>query len=316
MVKFRLMGNPDRKLNLIQIQTTSVCNGKCICCPYVNSWYAKNKHTMEDDVYKKIIDDIASYDNNFSGKFCPYLCNEPFADNKIIDRTQYAIDTLKHPYIEFSTNAELLNKNKIDNLYKMYENHNFYGTLIISHHGTDKDSVEKEMGINYEKTYKNIVDLVKRFDGQIDITIQDMFSSIDRKTYMNPMRQVKRYLYSILEDNDISKDKVNVSAKTFHNRAGNVKMEGWNYEPIVRKIGLRNPFDCIRIHGCLHIIYTGEVIGCCMDYFRETVIGDLRKTNVEEFFKSNTYKEWVDKVRGNIESPEDFICKRCQSPGG
>ena len=306
----------ERKLNLVQVQTTSVCNATCIMCPYGKSWYKNNPGYMNDKLYTKILNDIAEYDPEFSGKFCPYLCNEPFADKNIIKRTQLAYDILKNPYIEFSSNMELLNHNKIDELYNMFENNKFYGKFTISHHGIDKESFEHTMKIDYDKSYDNMIYLLKKFQGKMKVTIQDMAYSLDAKYQINKYRQVKRYIENILDDNGIDRQKLLYEPKVFHNRAGNVDIEGWDYNRIIRKIDKNNPFNCLRIQGCLHIIYTGECIGCCMDYFRETILGDLNKISIKEFYKSQKWKDWVDMVRGDKDSPDDFICKRCMSPGG
>lgn len=306
----------NRKLNLVQIQTTSICNARCEVCPYGDSWYLRNPGYMSDKLYSKILDDIDEYDPEFSGKFCTYLCNEPFADKNIIDRTALAYKKLHSPYIELSSNMALLSHNTVDKLYEMYKENDFYGKFTISHHGTGRKSVEKIMKIPYKKTLDNIVYLLKKFDGQLKISIQDISYSIDRKYQMNPHRKVQRYLNRLIHDNDINTDNLITEPKVFHNRAGGVKIDGWDYKKIVRKIDNNNPFDCVRIHGCLHVIYTGEVIGCCMDYSRETIIGDLNKQSVSNFFKSKDYNTWCNMVTGKVESPEDFICKRCLSPGG
>ena len=305
-----------RKLNLVQIQTTSICNAKCIMCPYKDSWHAKHPGYMSDKLYEKILNDINDYDPEFSGKFCPYLENEPFADKNLLKRIELAYEILNMPYIEISSNMGLLSKEKIDEIYTLFENHNFYGKFTISHHGIDKESFEYTMKIPYEKSLENMIYFLQKFQGKMKISIQDMAFSLDKQFQINPYRKVKRYLLKILKENNINSDLIITEPKIFHNRAGNVKIDGWNYKKIVRKIDKDHPFDCLRIHGCIHVLYTGEVIGCCMDYSKETLIGDLREQSVKEFFESESYKKWVGMVRGEIESPPDFICKRCMSPGG
>ena len=306
----------DRKLNIVQIQTTSVCNSKCICCPYPTSWYKNNPGYMSDELYKKILTDINEYDPEFSGKFAPYLCNEPFADKNILERCELAYKYLKNPYVELSSNMALLNKKKIDETYEMFKRHNFYGKFTMSHHGINKESFERFMSIPYEKSRENMIYLLKKFDGQMKISIQDMAFSLDGKYVMNRFRQVKRYLERLIIDNKINTNNLSMEPKVFHNRAGNVHIDGWDYDKIVRKIDKTHPFYCIRLMGCLHIIYTGEVTLCCMDYNRETIINDLNNMSVSEFFKSKEYKDMVDMVTGKKDSPDNFLCKRCMSPGG
>ena len=87
-------------MNLVQIQTTSVCNGKCIFCPYRYSWFKKNPGVMSEKLYLKILNDVVELDNHFTGKLCPYMCNEPLADKDIVKRAKQATEILHNPYLE------------------------------------------------------------------------------------------------------------------------------------------------------------------------------------------------------------------------
>ncbi len=306
----------NRKLNLVQIQTTSVCNARCICCPYKSSWYVDNPGKMSDKLYNKILKNIYEYDPEFSGKFAPYLCNEPYADKYILDKVKLAYEKLDKPYVELSSNMGLLNKDIIDKTYDLFKENNFYGKFTISHHGVDKESFEKFMKVPYDKAKKNMIYLLQKFNGNMKISVQDMAFSLDRKFRMNPYRGVTRYLENILEENSINRKNLVIEPKIFHNRAGNVEIEGWDYNKIVRQIDKQHPFDCLRIKGCLHVIYTGEITLCCMDYHHETVTNNLNNITIEEHFSSDNWKNMVNKVKGKEESPDNFICKRCMSPGG
>lgn len=311
------MWKENRLLQLVQVQTTSVCNAKCIVCPYPYSWYKKNPNYMNDDLFEKILYGIKDYDSKFTGKFCPYLANEPFADKKIIARVEKIYRTLHRPYVEISSNMSLLDEEKIDELYEVWKRFGFWGKFTASHHGIDKTSFERIMGIPYERSLKNLIYFLQKFDNKLDrISIFNMSYSLDGKYVVEYPRRVLRYLNRIKEEHGIDGKNLILSFKVFHNRAGNVRLDGWNYNRIVRKIDKTHPFDCRRIHNCLHVISTGEVILCCMDYFRETVMGDLKKQTVREFFNSKEFQRWRGMVRGEIETPPDFICKRCMSPGG
>jgi len=51
-------------------------------------------------------------------------------------------------------------------------------------------------------------------------------------------------------------------------------------------------------------------------YKHEAIFGDLNKQTIKEVFESKQYKDIYDQVVGNIETSKDFICNRCESPGG
>jgi len=299
----------------VQIQTTSVCNSRCIMCPYKNSWMIKNPGYMSEQLYDSILRNISKEDPEFNGVISPYLMNEPFADKNIVRRIQKIYKMLYDPTVEVSTNCELLTSDKIDQLVPLFSENK--SKMVISHHGTSKETFSQIMSIDYEKSLNNAIELIRKADGRFPIAIQDMAISKDRKYKIIQPRQVDRYWGNIFEDNNLKWNNVWLSTLQFHNRAGNVELEGWNYEKKVRDIGPGRPFDCYRAHSdYLHVLYTGEVVLCCMDYHKETVFGNLKEQTLEEVFNTDEYKNILKQVVGEIESPDDFICKRCMSPGG
>jgi len=297
------------KLNLVQIQTTSHCNGKCIICPYRGSWYDKNPGIMSDDLYTTILNKINPLFLS-NGKFCPYLCNEPFADKKIIGRTKEAIEILNFPYVEFSTNLVLPSKGQIDQLLELYEANEWRGRIMVSHHGMTQTAYERIMGLKYGVAQKNLAYLLKKADKRLHVWIHTAFQSHDGKYLLASGIEIKRYWMNFLVDNDIDNKSVHIYPLPFHNRAGNVKLKDWKYNTNPRLLN-----GCPRVNGQLHVVYTGEVILCCCDYQRETVVGDLNNQSIENIFNSDKWKEYKDMVNGKKPAPADFLCHRCQLPG-
>jgi len=276
----------------------------------------KNPGYMSEGLYRKILEDVANEDPNFDGKFCPYLMNEPFADKRIIDRIETAINILHNPLVEVSSNMELLTKERTDAFYKLVTEYPIRWVFAVSHHGINKETLERTMKINYEKTLKNFIYFIKKMDGIIPITIQNMAISKDSRFRFYSTRAVRRYIENIFEKYNLPTKNVRLSTLVFHNRAGNVKIDGWNYDKIVRRIDRNHRFDCWRLHNTLHVLWNGDVILCCMDYMNETCFGNLKSQTISEVFSSEKWKEIYEKATGLRESEENFICKRCMSPGG
>jgi len=284
-------------------------------CPYKDSWMIKNPGYMSEQLYDKILRNVSKLDPDFSGVISPYLMNEPFADKNAVRRIEKLYKMLHDPTVEVSTNCELLTSDKIDDIVELFSKRK--SKMVISHHGTSRESFESLMSINYDKALNNAIELIRKSDGRFPIAIQDMAISKDRQYKIVQPRQVQRYWDKIFEDNDLNTNNVWLSTLQFHNRAGNVKIDGWNYDKIVRLIDKENPFDCYRAHpDYLHVLYNGDVVLCCMDYHRETVFGNLKNQTIEEIFNSDKYKNIYKQVIGEKESPDNFICKRCSSPGG
>ena len=302
-------------MKLIQLQTTSTCNGKCIICPYKDSWFDKNPGKMPDELFQKILNDVNDYDPEFSGVFCPYLCNEPFADKKIVERSAMIVEQLYKPQLEISTNLTMASNVQIDKLLKVYENNDWRGRMMISHHGTNKVTYERIMGLPYGKALGKMKYLVKKAGGRLPIWIHTAVASHDKNYTVSTEDGIYRYWMNFLIENDLPVNNIKIHPLYFHNRAGNVVVDDWKYDKVVRQIGPNNPFSCPRIYDNLHVLYTGEVVLCCCDYQKQTVMGDLSKQSIKEFFDSKSWKATVQMVKGEINSPEDFICKRCQWPG-
>lgn len=49
-----------------------------------------------------------------------------------------------------------------------------------------------------------------------------------------------------------------------------------------------------------------------MDYVKNPVVGHFEHQTLSEILNSSLYKNVLEKVRGNVESSEDFICKKCE----
>ena len=72
--------------------------------------------------------------------------------------------------------------------------------------------------------------------------------------------------------------------------------------------------------GCLqdrptsyvHVGVEGEVFFCCQDFFKKDRLGDLTKQPLREILDSPSARKYLEYVYGGLESPVDFICKRCE----
>jgi len=94
-----------------------------------------------------------------------------------------------------------------------------------------------------------------------------------------------------------------------------LRKKGMSFNTIYRKS--LDGFYCERFDGWLHFLYSGEPVLCCMDYNRETCFCEsIKNKTIEELFSSSFFLDLIKKGIGMIESEEDFICKRCGSPGG
>jgi len=303
------------KLRLVQVQTTPYCNASCVFCPHKHSVVGSMKGFMDEELYESILEKISNYDENFKGRFCPYLMNEPLADKRLEDLVEISYKYLPNMELEVSTNGELLTKKRSEKLIDIITtyNKNPRTKIKISLHGINKEMTKYLMDIDAERVLQNIRDLLEYNNNRVRVVIFGLgYSRDDNIRYFNA-RQYRRFLNNKL--GDLAKN-IEIGYGSFHTRAGNVTIENWKFRPKVREIDKYHPFDCSRLHGMLHILYNGIVIPCCMDWNVEYPIANIKNYTVEEIFNLKKYKKFRDMATGKLDSPDDFICKRCDSPGG
>ncbi|MGZ5509825.1 MAG: radical SAM/SPASM domain-containing protein, partial [Nitrososphaeraceae archaeon] len=141
------------------IETYGFCNRKCSFC-FNNDKFPKRKiGIMEEKLWKKIIDELASI--NFAGRISPYFYGEPLLDKRLPDLIQYARKKCKYSLILISTNGDLLSE---DNFKKLI-----------------KSGVDRFLITNYEKKpQKNLEELQKKYPYWIKLRNIDEFSKQNR----------------------------------------------------------------------------------------------------------------------------------------
>jgi len=296
----------------VQIQTVSSCNAKCKMCPYHSSWQKSHPGKMSDETFDHIIDLLRDIP---IGKICLYLENEPFLDNKLIERIIKVKRNLSYKLIEISTNLSLLTNEKIMEVFKVLRDtpHDFW----ISWHGIIPEKYKEIMGFDFYKNKEILINYFKITKGKLKTSINSIVGSKLTNKKIITEEDVRNFFFGIIREAGLEPEKINIRIKTFHyhDRAGNIKEEVTNKD-VKKLIGKLKPY-CSRIKKWLHFMYDGDIILCCMDYRKETVMGNVNQfKSLELLLNSNEFKTMQLKAMGKIKTPDNFICKRCTSPGG
>jgi MoaA/NifB/PqqE/SkfB family radical SAM enzyme len=135
---------------LVAIETTNACNAKCAFCP--NSAMNRDREVMADDLYRKIIDDCATFGVQ---AIEPFLNGEPFMDPQIVPRLRYLRERLPATKLRLYTNGFALVPKRADELQGVGIDH-----LFISLNTLDPAKYEAVMGLGLERTLRNIDYLV------------------------------------------------------------------------------------------------------------------------------------------------------------
>lgn len=306
---------PD--IRYVQVQTHSRCNADCLFCPYVESEHAKEPGRMEDATWHLILANLRPFSNGINrGKFCPYLMQEPLIDRTIFTKIADVYRCFPNTLVEVSTNGAALTANVAVQLLEAMKGRRH--EIWVSHHGIDKATLESIMRIDHDKATSNLVGLLKAADGRYRIRIRGAGESKDGKHRYFTREQYHDCMDKLFKDNGINTSKIDVEWFRFHDRAGTLHRErsaGLDMGT-QREIGLNHPFTCPRISEWIHFMWDGRTALCCMDYHGEVRLPNIKDTSLLEYFHGADHYHLVEQVSGLKESPKDFICKRCTSPGG
>ncbi len=278
----------------IMIQTTSYCNADCIICPYSNLVKKQPQGVMDFKTYKKIIDEAGNYDVK---RILLYLMNEPLMDKDIVSKINYAKEKNPNTIVHIVSNGSLLNEKLSKDLINSKLDYIEFSVLANS-----QESYRKIMHLDFNRTIKGILDFIKiaRMQNKgneyinIDITRTPSLLPTEEKDEMiNFWREadIKNINYF---DMPIS-------------RAGNV-----SFLPKVKHNSVKG-CESIWANEMIHILYNGDVILCCMDWRREVVLGNVKTQNMYKIWNGEKYNKIRKMINGRIESPPDFICKRCEA---
>jgi len=246
----------------IQIQTITGCNASCAFCPSGKTENPMPVGKMEDGLYRKIIDECLK---KTVKRISPYLMNEPLCDSDLGWKIKYIAERKNNrPSIKLNTNASLLMGKLLEDILN-----NGLDRLNISFHGISKDVYEKGMqGLKYEKTLdnvKNILEAKKKMNKEkprITITM------VRTKLIDSQIDDIKSYW---------GKRNVSVHIQPMENRAsGYIRDEGLNPEEWKPYI------HCKRLFKQAYILYNGDMVLCCADWERTTILGNVREKSIED----------------------------------
>lgn len=142
---------------LVVVETTTDCNLKCIMCP--RSKMTRPGGIMQEDVYKKIVDDIALYSPHDTQFWIAFM-GEPLTLGKVaIERLNYANEK-GLTNVNLNTNLVPANKELCEDLIKTGINR-----IIISLDAATEETYNKiRCGGNFNKVLENIDYLLQAKD--------------------------------------------------------------------------------------------------------------------------------------------------------
>jgi len=275
------------------IDTTILCNNCCSFCwrktqpDYLKkiNWEYSDIHTMDFEIYKKIIDDAIQYNSIKWFSLCGPM-GEPLLNENIEQFFEYANAKQHFQTIVINTNGLAIGKRDIDKLLNNITefsvsvdsiNPDTYGKI----HGSDKylpvviENIKKL--IDYKKKHGALAEIVVRFT--------------ENELNKGEFPEFERYF------SDIGIDRINYTK--IHGFAG-VHKDMRNSETASR---------CIQILNVINFNFKGDMTTCCVNWQLEPTFGNIRSQTIKEMWHGHLMKRWLE----NLLSTEP--CKDCSGLG-
>ena len=253
------------------IETTNICNARCVMCGI--DFSKKQKAVMTDELFGRISTEIASYSDHVA-KVMLYLDCEPLLDRGLAGRiTQMKQGGVKK--VNIASNAGLLDGAKAVEIIEAGLDE-IYITL---------DSLRKEVyesirrGLKFEKVYRNIVEFIKIRD-ELNPELAIRVQMILQEANCQEAESFTEHWSGLLGGRD------QVVVQKAHNWGSTVETMKFGDEEAI------NDVPCIALWGTLCIHVDGQVGLCCMDTESAYPIGNLAQQSIAEIWKGEAMNEY------------------------
>jgi radical SAM protein with 4Fe4S-binding SPASM domain len=265
--------------DIVQIESTNICNAKCVFCP--RDEMHRRQGVMEMDLFEKIVDECAALGITHVRV---HNYGEPFLDRELVDKVRYA-------------------KSKGIAEVGMISN----GSLITEEIARGMiDAGLDAINISVDAAGKEVFERTR-----LNLSYDDVIGNVEtllRLRAESGRRHPKLILSFVRQDNSADEqafiarwgaraDKIHVT--DLHNWAGTLHQHS-----DVR-------FPCYRLWLTFTVLWDGRVSLCCADFDGRNVLGDLRTSTIAQIWNSPAYR---DVRRQQLETGGPEICRSCDLP--
>jgi MoaA/NifB/PqqE/SkfB family radical SAM enzyme len=277
-----LLSGRDRSPRLpeiVQIESTNICNAKCVFCPRDDMH--RRQGVMEMGLYRKIVDECVELGIEHVRM---HNYGEPFIDRQLVDKVRYAKER-GIPQVGMISNGSLITDQVARGMIEAG-----LDAINISVDASGREVFEStRIGLKYDKVIANIERLLAiraelgRTRPKLILSFVRQNNSVEEQTF--------------IEHWQARVDKVHIT--DLHNWAGTL-----NTESDVN-------FPCYRPWLTFTALWDGRVALCCADFDGKEILGDLRSSTIREIWNSEPF---LRVRRAHLESGGPDICRACDLP--
>lgn len=285
---------------MLQVQTLSMCNGRCPFCPYVSFSKKLPQGKMAWEIYQKIVDECSSFPT--LKVFTPMLQNEPLLDGDIFRYICYFKEKNRDKtQVDIVTNGYLLNSKIIEQLLNCKIDH-----FIISLNAHFKETYEELMpGFKFEKIMNNINNLLSYDLNHMKVVIRFLETCQNRKE----ISQGLKYWHKRGVSTDV--------LSCINNRADTIDIDSFKPSKsgiLTRRKMKRILFSYFSGKCCflpffqMNVLFNGDVMLCCNDWGRNSILGNVNEQSLMDIWNGPK----ANQIRRNILRKEYETIKACK----
>ncbi len=269
-------------LTHIEIETSTVCNGKCEYCPA--SYNPRRVEYMDIKLFDEILLKARNYGHIRFITLHSY--NEPTIDDRFYIFAE-KIEESKLKLILYSNGSGI--DDKMLNYFKAYPS---LRNIVINIPSIDKKTFEKMTNASYYDKTIYAIENLSRMDINISLSVQ----GYDNNHIVEETKKIQDRFPNI---------KI-VYHKSF-DRTGALKNH------YAEHINNTNNF----LHGCRNVMESlcvdvhGDLFLCCNDYERKVKYANIQDGNLKNILEKPAACDIRKKVWGGIEPEANFPCRHC-----
>jgi sulfatase maturation enzyme AslB (radical SAM superfamily) len=265
--------------DIVQIESTNLCNAKCVFCP--RDEMHRRQGVMDFELFRKIVDECAALGITHVRV---HNYGEPFLDRQLVEKVRYA-KSRGIAEVGMISNGSLITEEIARGMIDAG-----LDAINISVDAAGKDVFEAtRVNLEYDTVIGNIRTLarLRRESGRrrprLILSFVRQNNSVEEQAFIDEWRQVA--------------DKIHVT--DLHNWAGTLHARSdVNY-------------PCYRLWLTFTVLWDGRVSLCCADFDGRNVLGDLRTQTIAQVWNSPAYRAVR---RQHLESGGPEICRSCDLP--
>jgi Radical SAM superfamily/Iron-sulfur cluster-binding domain len=268
-----------RMPEIVQIESTNICNAKCVFCPRDDMH--RRQGVMSVELFRKIVDECVALGITHVRM---HNYGEALLDRRLVEKVQYAKDKGIRE-VGMISNGSLITEKVARGMIDAG-----LDAINISVDASGKEVFEStRLGLNYDKVIANIERLVRlrtesgKRRPKLILSFVRQNNSADEQAFIEHWRAIA--------------DKIHIT--DLHNWAGTLNTESdVNY-------------PCYRPWLTFTVLWDGRVSLCCADFDGRTILGDLNTHSIAEIWNAEPYR---DARRQHLESGGPDICRACDLP--